>query len=55
MLTNYPIFLTVEKSIPWRLVEGIAVYSREYHDKVYSIVTDANHWPKIKIKPEWYY
>lgn len=45
----------VEKSLPWHLVQEIAVYSLEYYYKVCDAIADAYHQPQVKIKREWYY
>ncbi len=45
----------VERSLPWFLVKGIAVYSLKYYNKVCDAIADANHQPQVKIKHEWYY
>ncbi|MDR1193437.1 MAG: DUF4433 domain-containing protein [Peptococcaceae bacterium] len=50
----------VEKSLSWKLVDEISVYSDEYHDKVEKILYNQRHRPQVRqpqitVKPEWYY
>lgn len=45
----------VEQSLPWNLVEEIAVYSVDYCQSVSAAIASAKHQPQVTIKRDWYY
>jgi hypothetical protein len=45
----------VEYEFPWHLVERIGVRNMQTCQHVAKLLQDAEHKPKLDIKPEWYY
>jgi hypothetical protein len=45
----------VEDTFPWNLVDRIGVRSQSVYDKVRGYLKDADHRPKVEIRPDWYY
>ena len=45
----------VEERFPWKLIEGIGVYSYEWADKVNAILKEKKQNTPVKPKREWYY
>ena len=45
----------IERQFPWELVERIGVRSPQVYDQVARVLKDAEHKPRVEIRPEWYY
>jgi hypothetical protein len=45
----------VHKSFPWHLIKRIGVRSMAVNVAVDEALRNANHKPKVEIKPDWYY
>ena len=45
----------VYESFPWTAFMGIGVIRQELAREVESLIQNADHQPKIVVKPEWYY
>lgn len=45
----------LEQQFPWKLIEGIGVYSNYYYQQVNNILNSAINHPTVKIKRNWYY
>jgi hypothetical protein len=45
----------VENCFPWKLVEGIGVFSRRQYDQIQELHKSKQKLPLVKIKKEWYY
>jgi len=45
----------IEKRLPWKLIDGIGVYSINMIDEVNEILASSNHHPVVKQKRDWYY
>jgi ssDNA thymidine ADP-ribosyltransferase, DarT len=44
-----------QHSFPWSLIRRIGVYSQGVYTDVQSILTSAQHKPRVEIKQDWYY
>lgn len=42
-------------SFPWQLIDEIGVYTQEIYDQVREILEQAEHKPRVEIRPKWYY
>ena len=45
----------IEKNFPWKLVTRVGVHSQEIYSAVVKTIEGADHQPRVKIKPKWYY
>ena len=45
----------VHGSFPWSSILGIGVRRQELANEVQQILADAEHQPRVIVKPEWYY
>ena len=45
----------IERRLSWDIVDEIGVHSFEWVDKVNKILVNAEHKPRLRISPEWYY
>lgn len=45
----------IEYQFPWHLVSRIGVSSRGTYTRVLTAVKQAEHQPRVEIKPDWYY
>jgi hypothetical protein len=45
----------IEDKLPWKLIESIGVYSKQYYNEVISLLSSQSHQPITRIKTDWYY
>jgi hypothetical protein len=45
----------IERCFPWELVARVGVYSNTIAQQVSNFMLNANHRPRIEIRPDWYF